>query len=159
MAGWPAWIVVAWIGLLAAGCSDAPAEAAEPTLDQVVAGPAPLQLDAPPPREELPVKTPAALPEPEPVTAAAPEPGPAAPRRDEEPDTGERSPALQKAIERAIANGITTANQRSKGKVHGNNCVVAVHVVELDSGAERASRMADSVTYCGKPCWMSVAPR
>lgn len=54
------------------------------------------------------------------------------------------SAALSKRVESAIARGVRKARERSKGRVHGNNCTVAVHVLELDGRVERLSRLSNA---------------
>ena len=52
--------------------------------------------------------------------------------------------ALRQAIERAVANGMQQATQRSKSRVTSANCQVAIHAIDLADGQEYVARLADA---------------
>ncbi len=164
-AGTMRWILLWMLPALLAwsGCgadSDGVVKAA-PAADQARESAGPILLGTPPPRDELPGR---AEPEtqdsqvPGPGTAGADSPVQSARLEAAEPRGVDRphfeapdevpparadaAPELERAVERAIAKAMGTANKRSKGKVHGNNTVVAIHVVDLASGQELISRQA-----------------
>ncbi|MFT7676087.1 MAG: D-alanyl-D-alanine carboxypeptidase/D-alanyl-D-alanine-endopeptidase (penicillin-binding protein 4) [Planctomycetota bacterium] len=124
-----------------------------------------VSLDAPPPRESLQSRLDVESVHADQVQAApfvaAPTVAVAAPAVAAEPqialaskppaeEPAKKQPAakkqgeLSKRIESAIARGVRVARERSKGRVHGNNCTVAVHVLELDGRVERLSRLANA---------------
>jgi serine-type D-Ala-D-Ala carboxypeptidase/endopeptidase (penicillin-binding protein 4) len=80
------------------------------------------------------------------VVLSSPRPAIEAPAVDELPTVPPNprgDPRLQRRIETAIANALAEAGRRSKGKVTTANTVVAVHVIELGSGAQLAAVQAD----------------
>lgn len=156
---WMLPVLAAWSGC---GSSSESTVEAAPASDRARQSSGPILLGTPPPRDELPGQdgpgaegsgrlergpaaagSPGSSAEQDAARAASIDPtgakGPRFEAPDEVPVAGA---ALARAVERAIAKAMGTANKRSKGKVHGNNTVVAVHVVDLASGQELVSRQA-----------------